>query len=115
MFQPNHLHENVHLFNADTLQEEGSFFIPGVVQNYAISGEHLYVVFCEQTTLQEHSSDKLPVLAEKGRGGDCPFDLKIVDWITKRKLQIARFTLGENNQWSVLNVLGRPEKANFTK
>ena len=103
------------MFNADTLQDEGSFFIPGVIQNYALSEEHLYVVFCEQSTLQEHSSDKLPVLAERGKGGDCPFDLKIVDWITKRKLQIARFTLGESNQWSVLNVLGRPGEADFTK
>ncbi len=115
MFQANHLHENVHMFNADTLQDEGSFFIPGVIQNLAICEEHLYVVYCEQTTLKEHSSDKLPVLAERGEGGDCPFDLKNVEWITKRTLQIARFTLSESNQWSVLNVLKRPGEANSKK
>jgi hypothetical protein len=83
------------------------FFIPGVIQSFSICEEHLYVVYCEQTTLKEHSSDKLPVLAKRGEGGDCPFDLKNVEWITKRTLQIARFTLNESNQWSVLDVLKR--------
>jgi hypothetical protein len=103
------------MFNADTLRDEGSFFIPGVIQNYAICEKHLYVVFSEQSTLQEHSSDNLPVLTERGKGGDCPFDLKIVDWITKRKLQIAKFTLDESNQWSVLNVLRRPGAPKYKK
>ena len=82
------------------LQNKGSFFIPGIVQNVVICKDHLYVVYYKHTTWKENSSDKLPVLAEKGKGSDYPFNLKNVEWITKTTLQIAR----ETNQWSVLNV-----------
>ena len=93
------------MFNADTLADEGSFFIPGVILNTGFFDHHFYVVYCETSPAIQYSSSNLPAHAEKEGGGDCPFNPKPREWLSKSNLQVARFSCDQNGKWSIINVL----------
>ena len=104
-FQPNHVHENIHLFNENTLEGEGSFFIPGAIVNVTVCDNHIYVMFCETSHTIEYCSAKIPVYADREGRNDCPFEVKPKEWLAKTNLQVARLSYKSHGKWDIINVL----------